>query len=120
MCHALVIEDEFLIADYVAELAGEAGATSIDFAETERDAVAAARERRPDIILSDVNLLVGTGTSAIQKIREEFGHVPVIFITANPDACNGSPQTAAIVLVKPIRQEDFMRAFSRLSASTAH
>jgi len=120
MCHALVIEDEFLIADYVAELAEEAGATSVDFAETERDAVQAARERKPDIILSDVNLLVGTGTSAIRKIREEFGHVPVIFITATPDACTRSPQQSAIVLVKPIRQDDFMRAFSRLTFVATH
>lgn len=118
MCHALVIEDEFLIADYVAELAGEAGATSVDFAETERDAVAAARERRPDIILSDVNLLVGSGPSAIMKIQNEIGDVPVIFITATPDAAR-LRQPSAVVLVKPIRQEDFFQAFSQL-ATTQH
>jgi CheY-like chemotaxis protein len=119
MCHALVIEDEFLIADYVAELAGEAGATSIDFAETERDAVAAARERKPDIILSDVKLLVGTGPAAILRIQEEIGYIPVIFITATPEACCPR-QASAVVLVKPIRQDDFMREFSRLAAATKH
>lgn len=116
MCHALVIEDEFLIADYVAELAGEAGATSVDFAETERDAVAAARERRPDIILSDVNLLVGSGPSAILKIHDELGDVPVIFITASPEAAR-LRQPSAVILVKPIRQDEFFREFSRLAAT---
>ena len=119
MCHALVIEDEFLIADYVAELAGEAGATSIDFAETECDAIAAALERKPDIILSDVNLLAGSGPSAILKIQSQIGNVPVIFITATPDACRPR-QASAVVLVKPIRQDDFFRAFSRLAATTTH
>lgn len=118
MCHALVIEDEFLIADYVAELAEEAGATSIAFAETECDAVVAARMRRPDIILSDVQLLVGTGPSAIHKIHHEIGPVPVIFITATPDACR-SHQPASAVLVKPIRHDDFIREFSRM-ATTRH
>jgi CheY-like chemotaxis protein len=119
MCHALVIEDEFLIADYVAELAEEAGATSIDFAETEGDAVAAALERKPDIILSDVQLLTGSGPSAILKIQAKLGYVPVIFITATPEACR-LRQPSAVILVKPIRQDDFFREFSRLAATTQH
>lgn len=56
MCHALIIEDEPLIADYVATLAEEAGATSVDFADCKADALSTAHGHRPDIILSDVKL----------------------------------------------------------------
>jgi YesN/AraC family two-component response regulator len=38
MCHVLIIEDEWLIADFLIELAEEAGATSIDTAVTEDEA----------------------------------------------------------------------------------
>lgn len=63
------------------------GALTFSFAESERGAVEASRETRPDFILSDVALLEGTGPLAVQTIRGECGDIPVIFVTATPDAC---------------------------------
>ena len=56
MCHVLIIEDEALIALDIQDMLSTAGATTFSFAETEREAVDAARERRPDVIMSDVRL----------------------------------------------------------------
>jgi CheY-like chemotaxis protein len=53
MCHVLIIEDEWLIAEYIECLARDAGATSATTVDCEDDAVAAAIDRRPEIILSD-------------------------------------------------------------------
>lgn len=101
MCHALIIEDEPLIALHIADLAEEAGATTVIFAETQVTAIDAALEHKPDIILSDVQLLEGTGPAAVTAIRDALGVLPVIFITATPEAVLGLDMEAA-VLVKPL------------------
>lgn len=102
MCHVLVIEDEPLIADYIADLAEQGGATSIAFATSEADAIASARDCFPDLILSDVDLKAGgRGPLAVSAIQTTIGAVPVIFITGTPEDCEPCEDAAAI-LSKPI------------------
>lgn len=114
MCHVLIIEDEWLIADYLSYLAEKAGATSIAIASTEDEAVQAAHDQRPGIIFSDVTLLVGTGPCAVQSIMAALGDIPVIFITATPDACQPyTPPTP--ILNKPIDATFLMDTFRRLA-----
>ena len=113
MCHVLVIEDEPLIAEFVADIAERAGATSVDLAATECEAAAAARARTPDVILSDVNLQRGgTGPRAVQAICAFAGAVPVIFITGTPEDCEPCGDAIAI-LGKPIQPELVFQAFAR-------
>ena len=115
MCHVLVIEDEALIADYVADLAQAAGATSVDIVGSEAEAIAAARATLPAVILSDVDLKRGgSGPSACVAIRNEFGSIPVIFITGTPELCDPCEYAAAI-LGKPIVQELVMSAFRQIA-----
>ncbi len=76
MCHALVIEDDYLAADYVAALAEVAGAATSEIAQTEGAAVEAARKGRPDIILCDVRLEAGCGRAAVARIEAEIGATP--------------------------------------------
>jgi CheY-like chemotaxis protein len=114
MCHVLIIEDEWMIAEHMAGLAEDAGATSIEVVTTEREAVEAARGRRPEIILSDVRLAEGTGPAAVAAIQCELGEIPVIFITGTPIECR--PRSAsAVVLTKPIDSAAVLSAFSRLA-----
>ena len=110
MCHVLIIEDEALIALDLQEMLLPAGATSFDFAETEQGAIAAARLRRPDVIMSDVMLRCGTGPRAVEVILGELGPVPVILVTATPDACR-SCAPPMVVLHKPVIGNEVRRAF---------
>ena len=111
MCHVLVIEDEPLIADYVADLACMGGATSVVIAISEAEAVQAARAKVPAVILSDVDLKTGgTGPAACDAIRAELGAIPVIFITGTPEFCNPCDYAAAI-LGKPISAQHVVCAF---------
>lgn len=87
MCHVLIIEDEPLIALDLEDLLGRCGAKSFSFADTQEEAITQSHLRRPDFILSDVWLLEGTGPCAVEKIRSDFGPIPVIFVTATPEAC---------------------------------
>lgn len=116
MCHVLIIEDEWLLAEYIADIAERAGATSIDTADTEAGAVLAAVARKPDIILSDVILITGTGPHAVRTITERAGPIPVIFITGTPDACEPC-DPPSVVFGKPINERAMIAAFRELMAA---
>jgi CheY-like chemotaxis protein len=116
MCHVLIIEDEWLIADYVEHLAREAGATTVEIADCETDAVQSANARCPEIILSDVNLRLGTGPLAVCTIQERWGPIPVIFITATPADCVPR-DIQSVVLTKPLSAHAFAEAFNRMMPS---
>lgn len=88
MCHVLIIEDEPLIAMDLEDLLERYGALTFSVADTQRAAITASRQVRPDFILSDVALLEGTGPLAVEAIRRELGDIPVIFVTATPEACS--------------------------------
>ena len=110
MCHVLIIEDEVLIALDLQEMLASAGATTFSFAETERAAIDAARLRRPDVILSDVMLREGTGPKAVATIQRELGPLPVIYVTATPEAC-AQCDPPARVLTKPVATTAVRAAF---------
>jgi len=110
VCHVLIIEDEALIALDLQEMLELAGATTFSFAETESEAVDAARQHRPDVIMSDVMLREGTGPKAVELIQGEMGPLPVIFITATPAACT-IYDPPAIVLGKPMVDTQVREAF---------
>jgi CheY-like chemotaxis protein len=100
MCHALIIEDEPIIAFHIADLVEEAGAKSVAFAQSELEALSAALDHTPDIIISDVRLLSGSGPAAVTSIRHRVGNVPAIFITGTPEALKGYDHDG--VMEKPV------------------
>ena len=110
----LIIEDEPLIALDLQLLLEENGATSSAIATTEDEAVRAAIERRPAFITADVALKHGYGPVAVRTIVESLGYVPVVFITATPDACVGFAPPER-VLRKPVSERAVIRAFRELA-----
>ena len=114
MCHVLVIEDEWLIGEHIEQIARDNGASSVDRAETEREAVDAALAHPPAVILSDVRLAEGTGPAAVWAIRERLGPCPVIFITGTPEACQPCDYAHAI-LDKPLQPFRISEAFKAVA-----
>ncbi len=114
MCHALLIEDEWLIADHLASLIEEAGATSIDQVDSEQDAITAARLRTPEVIVSDVRLRKGTGPSAVMQIIAEHGQIPVIFVTGTPEECRPCAPPG-VVLNKPVDDATMIARFREMA-----
>ena len=78
--HALIIEDESLIAMAIEDALRGCGFTSFDVAVSAEEAVAAAARKCPDLITADVQLRPGCGITAVQSICAEQP-VPVLFIT---------------------------------------
>jgi two-component system, response regulator PdtaR len=111
MCHVLIIEDDWLIADHIAQLVEAVGALSIDMAGTEDEAVAQAALHAPDVIISDVNLGTGgTGPVAVDRIIAVIGERPVMFVTGEPRAFQ--PRSPAMrVLHKPVDDRTVVATF---------
>jgi DNA-binding response OmpR family regulator len=81
--HALIIEDEALIAMAIEDALRGCGFTSFDVAASAQEAVAAAKAKCPDLITADVELGPGCGITTVQSICSERP-VPVLFITGSP------------------------------------
>lgn len=81
--HALIIEDESLIAMAIEDALRGCGFTTFDIAVSADEAAAAAASRCPDLITADVELRPGCGITAVQSICSERA-VPVLFITGSP------------------------------------
>ncbi len=106
--HALIIEDEVVIALLIEDLLVDLGFDSFDIAVTEAEAVAAAAAHRPDLITSDVQLLVGCGIDAVQTICPDRA-IPVVFVTSNAQQVREHSDTA-VVVEKPIQITAFRQS----------
>ena len=112
--HALIIEDEALIAIAIEDVLRETGFTSFDFATSVDAAVAAAARSCPDLITADVRLAPGCGIDAVEAICSERP-IPVIFITASAlEVHERCPDH--IVVTKPFCRSDVARAIQRARA----
>ena len=81
--HALIIEDESLIAIAIEDALRDCGFTSFDVAVSAEEAISSAAIRCPDLITADVELRPGCGISAVQSICSDRP-VPVLFLTGSP------------------------------------
>ncbi len=102
----LIIEDEPIIAMDLQALVEGLGHRVTNVARTRRQAVAAAENRQPGLILADVQLADGSsGIDAVNDILGAF-NVPVIFITAYPERLlTGERPEPAFIISKPFRHE---------------
>lgn len=115
MPHVLIIEDSYLFGQFVSDAAVLAGAGSVEVAEGQAAAEAAAVRKAPAIIIADVKLDDGSGLNAVQRIVSASRSVPVLYVTGYPEQCSGCP-AGAIVVEKPISHDD-LRA--RINAMVA-
>jgi DNA-binding response OmpR family regulator len=81
--HALIIEDESLIAMAIEDALRACGFTSFDLAISADEAMTAAALKCPDLITADVELRPGCGITAVQSICASKP-IPVLFITGKP------------------------------------
>ena len=100
--HALIIEDESMIAFAIEEILRDSGFTSFDVAASAHSAIVAATLRRPDMITSDVQLKPGCGIATVEIICRARA-IPTIFITGNAaDVARRLPNYR--VLTKPFSE----------------
>ena len=100
----LIIEDETFIAMDIEALVESLGHRVIGVARTHAEAIALSRQKRPGLILADIQL--ADGSSGLDAVNELLGtfEVPVIFITAYPERfLTGQRPEPAFLIAKPFQ-----------------
>jgi DNA-binding response OmpR family regulator len=109
MAHILIVEDEGEIAGYLRRGLAFEG-YSIEIAADGMAALAAARERPPDLVVLDIMLPGLDGMEVAQRLRAA-SDVPIIMLTARdavPDRVAGLEAGADDYLVKPFAFEELL------------
>ena len=113
--HALIIEDESLIAMAIEDVLRGCGFTSFDFAISAEGAITAAANKCPDLITSDVQLRPGCGITAVQSICSGQS-IPVLFITGRPGEVRMRMPGQALV-EKPFDPDHILEAIKLMDNS---
>lgn len=98
----LIIEDEPLISMDLTHIVESLGHSVTTVARTASDAIAAAKNKAPGLVLADIQLADGSsGIDAVKEILSEMS-VPVIFITSFPERLlTGERPEPTFLITKP-------------------
>lgn len=110
----LIIEDEPIIAMDLEAIVEGLGHRITSIARTHKEAVAAAKAKRPGLVLADIQLADGSsGLDAVNEILGQFD-VPVIFITAYPERLlTGSKPEPTFLITKPFQTKTLKAVISQ-------
>ena len=80
-------------------------------AESAEQGLSMVAERRPDLIVLDIQLLQMSGFDFLDKLSErEIGNIPILVVSGTVDFFEVSRRTGADFLEKPVRREEFVHA----------
>jgi CheY-like chemotaxis protein len=111
-----VIDDDRFIR-YLLELHLRKAGYEVFAAE---DAVAGGRvvvERRPDLILCDVDMPFMDGYEFVSAVRADptTRHIPVVFLTVNQSIGERAQQLGAGHLMKPVMADELLRTVAQFA-----
>ena len=106
----LVVEDEPLIGELINQMLIKLGASAIVHATDETSALAALRDRKPDVVMLDINLNGIPSYSVAAKLAAD--NTPFVFCTALEKEALLPPWNMRTSLKKPFTED-------RLSAAIA-
>ena len=108
----MVVEDEYLVLMGLSSIVKELGHSVVAEAMNGEEAVRVAQEKKPDIILMDINLPGIDGIEAANTINRKT-NIPTIMITGYSDRESIRRANEASVLaylVKPVSRRDLQPA----------
>ncbi len=110
----LIIEDEAMISMQLESLVLSLGHSVCGTATTRDEARAVVAQRKPGLVLADIQLADGSsGIDAVNDILGEFA-VPIIFITAYPEKLlTGDRPEPTYLITKPFQEAAVKAAISQ-------
>lgn len=112
--NVLIIEDEPIISMDLEEIVRELGHSVSGTAVTHKEAVSAAKQHKPGLVLADIQL--ADGSSGIEAVKDILNavSVPVIFITAFPERLlTGDRPEPTFLITKPFQRTAVKAAISQ-------
>ncbi|MCR2832737.1 response regulator [Parerythrobacter lacustris] len=109
---ALIVEDDAIIAQAMAETMHDAGIRDIRFAATTEEALAQLREGRPDALVLDVHLADRADGWSIAELVSVIGPNPpqIVFATGVPGEIPPDIARIGTVLEKPVSRQALLDA----------
>lgn len=119
MAHRVLAVDDDPVIQRLLEVNLELEGYDVRLASDGAEAVEAARDFRPDVILLDVMMPIMDGWEACRTIKEdpELAHIPVVFLSARAqdvDVEKGTEMGATAYLTKPFDPEDLLDLVAEL------
>ena len=111
----LVVEDDALLGIMLGEVLEELGFEIAAIEATEADAVSAATRCKPDLMIVDVRLHLGSGISAVDKICQA-GFIPHVFVTGDMAEVRAR-RPGAFAIHKPFMEADLALAIQKAVAA---
>jgi CheY-like chemotaxis protein len=115
----LYVEDNAANVAFMRDLIGTLEQTDLITVPTAEQGLEVARQRRPDLIVMDINLPGMSGIDALRRLRAipEMASIPVIALTAaatERDRQQGLREGFFRYLTKPVNVDDFIQACESL------
>ncbi len=111
--HILIVEDELIIANNIANILRKAGYLSVAMANTVPKAISSLEEKRPLVVITDIMLGQPQSGLDLGEVLSKKYHIPFIYITsfANAEIVEQAKQTRPnAYIVKPFKAEDLLIA----------
>ena len=110
----LIVDDEFGLADIAADLLRDVG-YDVVVAINGKSGLASLTARPMDLVIVDLMMPVMDGPEMIRRMKADpaLANIPVILMTALPEASQGSTLADAMLL-KPFGLVELLRTMDRL------
>tara|TARA_R110002020_G_scaffold37221_2_gene112365 strand:+ start:153 stop:524 length:372 start_codon:yes stop_codon:yes gene_type:complete len=110
----VIVEDDFLIMEYLRELSEEIGLNVLGTADIAEQAVSTILENRPDFVFMDLRLGGDKdGVDVAHAIQPDMPDLKIIYITGSNEPASLARISADHphqVLIKPVVERDLRRA----------
>jgi DNA-binding NarL/FixJ family response regulator len=116
----LLVDDRTEIREALSELLQDQGITIAGLASDGPQAVDAARDLRPDVVLMDLHLPTMSGLEATRRMRATDPRIPVVLLTAYDDPSmkrDASAAGALAYLVKGCSAASIVGTLERVARS---
>ena len=111
----LIVDDEFGLADVISEILTEHG-YAVEVAINGELGLEAAAQRRPDVALIDNMMPIMDGVTMAERMKADpqLASIPLIVMTAVPEALPKNPTPFDAMLRKPFSPDDLFAVIQRL------
>jgi cobalt-zinc-cadmium efflux system membrane fusion protein len=116
----LLVDDDAVLSQVLRRVLSRQGYTVVE-AGGMADALAVARQRRPQLALIDLSLPDGDGVDLARRLEQEVGRIPLLLMTAYPLRLRDQPDLAqgfAHVFTKPLDLDELRRVIGQVLGSS--
>ncbi len=123
MCSILIVEDELIVANNIAEIVSANLEMEIcDIVTNAVDALKVVKEQNPKLIICDIAIKGKINGIELMRLISQFSSAPFLYLTAFSDKSTliaAAATNPSAFLVKPFTQQQLLTAINMVLLSSA-